>query len=177
MLLGTCVLSAAILLAVAGVAKLRTPGPAATMIVNLLPGRPRARRLARCAGVVELLAGLATVVVGGRVTAALLALCYLVLLAVAVRLATGAERAACGCFGAADGVVGPAHVVLDLAGLGIAVWAVVQSSGPATALFDHGPLVGAGAVLQAVLLAALGYLSITALPALTAARRTLEGVS
>src|SRR4051794_9106 len=120
MLLGACALAAAVLLLVAGAAKLRTPGPAAAMIVTFLPGMRRARRLARATGLVEFAAGAATVAFGGRIAAVALAACYLLLLAVAVRLASADERAACGCFGAADGVVGPAHVLLDLAGLGIA---------------------------------------------------------
>ena len=54
--------AAAVLLAVAGVAKLRTPAPAASMLVGLWPRlRPlsRARAVARGAGAVELCVGLA----------------------------------------------------------------------------------------------------------------------
>jgi hypothetical protein len=150
------------------------------MIVMLWPRlRPlaRARRIARLAGVVELAAGLATLAVGGRIALSLLAACYLVLTAVALRLATGAQRAACGCFGAADGIVGAPHVVLDLACLGVAGWAFVQSPAGVTALYGGGVLTGLAVTAQALLLAALGYLSITALPALSAARRSVEGMS
>ena len=115
------------------------------------------------------------ILVGGWITAALIATCYLVLTAVAVRLATGSRPAACGCFGAADGVVGGAHVVLDLAALGAAVAGCVRPPGAVWTLFDGGPLTGLTVIIQAVLLAALGYVSITALPALTAARRQAEG--
>lgn len=169
--------AAAVLLAVAGVAKVRTPGPAATMIVTVWPRlRPlrRARLVARAVGVVELGSGIAVLAVGGRVPAVLLIACYLALAAVALRLALGAEHASCGCFGAADGEVGAAHVVLDLCGVGIAVAACVRPPGPITALFADGVLSGLTLCAQALLLAALGYLSITALPALTAARRPLE---
>ncbi len=117
---------------------------------------------------------MAAVVVGGHVATAALAACYLVVTAVAVRLVLRGEPAPCGCFGAADGDVGPAHVVLDVAALGIALVAAVAGPAGITGWGDHGALTGLTAAGQAVLLAALGYLSITALPALTTARRALE---
>jgi hypothetical protein len=169
--------AAAVLLAVAGVAKLRTPAPAAGMLVGFWPRlRPlsRARALARGAGAVELCVGLAGILVGGRIIAALLAACYLALTAVAVRLATGAQRAPCGCFGAADGDVGAAHVLLDCCATAVAVTALFVDPGNVAGLFHTGIGVGITSCAQAALLAALGYLSITALPALAAARRTLE---
>jgi hypothetical protein len=169
--------AAALLLLVAGAAKLRTPGPAAGMLVGLSPRlRPlrRARAVTRAAALVELGAGLALLAGGGRIAAALLAVCYLALTAVAVRLVTAPQAAPCGCFGAADGNAGPAHVVLDVLALAIAVAAVIHPSAGVPALFDSGTVTGLVATLQSALLAALGYLSITALPALTAARRTVE---
>jgi hypothetical protein len=180
MISGALGAAAAVLLIVAGLAKFRTPAPAAAMIVMLWPAiRParHARRLARCSGIVELAAGLATLAWGGRATLALLTACYLVLTAVAIRLATGRQRAACGCFGAADGTVGLPHVVLDLVCLTIATWGCVRPPGPVSALFGSGALTGIAVTAQALLLAALGYLSITALPALSAARRQVEGIS
>jgi hypothetical protein len=50
---------------------------------------------------------------------------------------------------------------------------IVPGSG-IVALFDAGTLHGITLIAQAVLLSALAYLSITALPALAAARRNLE---
>lgn len=167
----------ALLLVVAGAAKLRTPGPAAGMLVGLTPRlRPlrRARRVARGAAVVELAAGLSLLAFGGPIPAAVLAACYLALTVVALRLATAPEAAPCGCFGAADGDVGIAHVALDVCGLAVGVAAVVHPAGGVAALFDAGVAAGITACLQAAVLAALGYLSITALPALAAARRTVE---
>jgi hypothetical protein len=169
--------AAAALLAVAGAAKLRTPAPAASMLVGFWPRlRPlgRARTVARGVAAVELGVGVACVALGGRITAALLAVCYLALTAVAVRLATGAQPASCGCFGAADGDVGPAHVVLDCCAAAVAVTAVFVAPDNVAGLFHAGVGVGLTSCAQAALLAALGYLSITALPALAAARRTLE---
>jgi hypothetical protein len=168
--------AAAVLLAVAGLAKLRTPAPAARMLVRFVPrlGSRRARAIARTAGLIEVGSGIAMLAAGGRIAAAVLAACYLVLTIVAVRLATGPEPTPCGCFGAADGDVGIAHIVLDGCALAAALAAVVRPPGGLAAVFHDGGVNGAVVLAQAVLLAALGYLSITALPALVAARRTLE---
>ena len=177
MLLAAVTVAAAALLLVAGVAKLRTPGPAAAMITGALRVRRSrsARRLARAAGLVEAAVAVAALVVADRAAFALLAGCYLVLTALAVRLATAPRPTACGCFGAADGAVGPTHVLLDLACLAAAAASAVHPSGGAVALFGSGASTGTVLLAQAALLAALGYLSITALPALAAARRILEG--
>jgi hypothetical protein len=175
-IVGALSAAAAILLVVAGVAKVRTPAPAAAMIALLWHRAPRPRLLARAAGVVETLAGLFALAGGGRIALSVLAGCYLVLTVVAVRLAVGPQRAPCGCFGAADGTVGTAHVVFDLACLGAAVCGFVRPPGSVLELFDGGTLAGVTVVGQTLLLAALGYLSITALPALAAARREVEGL-
>lgn len=186
MIVGALAAAAAVLLAVAGLAKLRTPGPAAAMIVALWPRRQplrqarmqrQARMLARAAGLVEVGGGVATLAFGGRVALSVLAACYLVVAVLALRLATGPQHAACGCFGAADGVVGPAHVILDFACLGVAGWALARPPAGLGTLFEPGMLTGFTSTAQVVLLASLGYLSITALPALSAARRSLEGSS
>jgi hypothetical protein len=169
--------AAAVLLIVAGVAKYRTPAPAASMLALLWPRIRSARRVARASGIVECVAGVATLGFGGRAALALLALCYLVLTLVAIRLATGQQPAVCGCFGAADGTVGLPHVLLDLAGVSVAIWGAVRPPGSVTNLFGSGALTGVTVIAQALLLAALGYLSITALPALSAARREVEGAS
>jgi hypothetical protein len=175
-IVGALSAAAAVLLVVAGVAKIRTPAPAAAMIVLLLPRMRRGRVVARAAGTVEMAAGLVALVFGGRVALAVLAGCYFVLTLVAIRLATGPQRAPCGCFGAADGTVGTAHIVFDSICLAAAVAGVVRPPGSVFALFDGGTLAGVTVVAQVLLLAALGYLSITALPALSVARHEVEGV-
>jgi hypothetical protein len=176
MVVGALCMSAAMLLVVAGLAKIRTPGPAAAMIVMVLPAARTVRRgtwIARGAGVLELAAGLFAVAAGTRAGMAALAACYLVLTAVAVRLAAGPQRVPCGCFGPADGTAGRAQVVLDGACLAVSVAGVLRPPGPFAGLFDAGPLVGGTLLAQAVLLAGLAYLSVTALPALSAARGAL----
>jgi uncharacterized membrane protein YphA (DoxX/SURF4 family) len=172
--------AAAVLLIVAGLAKLRTPAPAAAMIASFSRGLRRPRLLARVSGAVECLLGVAALTLGSGPALIALAAGYAVLTAVAVRLATRPQRTACGCFGTADGAVGAPHVVFDLACLAGAVAGAIRPPGPATALFDSGPLIGVTVTGQALLLAVLGYLSITALPALVAARREvvrkMEGI-
>lgn len=178
MLSSALLAAAALLLFVAGVAKVRTPGPAAQMLVTVWPRiRPvrRARLVARTVGVIEGAAAVATLVTGSRAAIVVLLLCYLVVTAVAVRLAFGRERASCGCFGAADGAVGVPHLVVDVAAVMVAAWAAARPPGGVGSLFDDGALTGVTLVLQVVLLTALAYLSLTALPALVAARRTVEG--
>ena len=98
MLTSALLAAAALLLFVAGVAKVRTPDPAARMMVSLWPRfRPvrRARLVARTVGVVETTAAVATLVTGSRAAIVVLLLCYLAVTAVAVRLAFGRERASC----------------------------------------------------------------------------------
>lgn len=172
--------AAATLLVVAGLAKIRTPAPAATMLATFVESwrvsRARARLAARAAGVVECVVGVAALVFGGRVALTALAAAYLVLTVVALRLATGPRRAACGCFGAADGTVGAPHVAFDLVCLVVAVTGAARASGSVATLFGGSALAGVTAVLQVLVLSALGYLSITALPALAAARREVEGI-
>ncbi|HEY7007766.1 MAG TPA: MauE/DoxX family redox-associated membrane protein [Jatrophihabitantaceae bacterium] len=168
MVVGALSTSAAVLLIVAGVAKIRTPGPASAMIGALLPRVRPGAWTARGAGVIELVVGALALVAGTRVAMAALAACYLVLAAVAIRLAAGPQRVPCGCFGAADGTTGRAQVVLDVACLAVALAGVIRPPGAVTALFDGGALVGVSVLAQALLLAALGYLSVTALPALSA---------
>lgn len=175
MTVGALSAAAAVLLAVAGLAKLRTPAPAAAMIATVLHRRRRSLVIARLTGLAELVVGALALALGDRLAMALLMTAYLVLTAVAVRLATGPQRAACGCFGAADGEVGPAHAGFDLACLAAAVAGLVRPPSSVVALFDEGALAGVTLVGQVLLLAALGYLSITALPALSAARREVEG--
>lgn len=175
-MIDTLAAAAALLLAVSGAAKVRHPGPAAAMLVRLLhrPARDRAGAalLVRGTGLGELAVGLALVVTGSRVAAVLLAAAYAGFAAVAVLLLrTGAGRTSCGCFGAADSPIGPAHLVLTAAGAAAGVAAAIHPSG--AGLFHGGHLVVVTGWAQAVLLAALGYLAVTALPALLAARRPL----
>jgi hypothetical protein len=166
--------AAAILVAVAGVAKVRSPQAAVAMLRRGWPGLRRFARLpsaVRVGGAAETSVGLAVLAAGGRVGAALLAACYLAFAVVAGRLMRRGDNASCGCFGRSDSPVGRAHLGLNLVCVAVSVTAAVRSSRPVGGVLEHGVAIGSIAALQILLLAWLGFLSITALPALAAARR------
>ena len=100
-------------------------------------------------------------------------MCYLIFTAITMRLLLGGRRTPCGCFGRADGDVGVAHLAVNVIGVAIAAGAALRPPGALCGLFNAGSLSGVVAAGQSVLLAYLGFLSITALPALAAARRRL----
>ena len=175
-MIGSLQLAAALLLAGAGLAKLRAPDQAAAMLRRAWRTTLRgsaARMLVRAGGVAEFAVGTAVIVTGGRQAAVLLGCCYSVFLIVAGRLVLGGQRASCGCFGATDSPIGLGHVVVNLAAVAIAAFATVRPPGQVGGLLDATALTGLIGAGQAVLLAYLAFLSITALPALIAARRRL----
>jgi len=164
----------ALLLVVAGLAKLRNPLPARTAIVAArLPGGAAVRSpgAARAVGAAEVLVGAAALLVGGPVTAALLALAYGLLALVAARLLAVAAGADCGCFGASSTPISRWHLVLDL---GLAAAAVVAVLLPAPGLPEAVSAMswqGGLLVVLVGLLAYAAYLVTTALPSLAAASR------
>ena len=176
--------AAALLLVVSGIAKLGHPGAAAAMVLRLvrLTGpavrsardRRRAASLVRVVGLGEVGVGVAVVATGSRAAIVLLATAYLLFAAVAATLLrAGDARTSCGCFGSTHSPLGPAHLVLDLVAAATAVTAAFRPPGPGLGLWDGGPATAVIGSVQAVLLAALGYLAITSFPALLAARRPL----
>lgn len=167
-------LVAAVLLAVAGVAKLRRPAPTGLALARL--GLPGSDLAVRALGASEVVAGSAAGLLGGG-WAAPLAVVYLGFAAVttaqlAVARRTGAA-ADCGCFGDLSAPVGIGHVVVNLALATAAAWAtVVSAEGLADAVTD-----APAATVAVALLAAVGAVTtravMTDLPALAAARRAL----
>lgn len=174
---GSLELAAALLLVCAGFAKLRSPAAAALMVRRVWPriaSRVSAVASVRLVGIAEIAFGATAIVTGNRATAIALAAWYLAFTVLTVRLVRRAPNTSCGCFGELDNPLGPAHVALNVVCVAIASAAAVRPPGAFGAVFDRAPLpalIGAGQVL---LLAYLGFLSITALPALAAARRQLE---
>lgn len=170
-MIGSLALAAALLLGAAGLAKLVAPAPAATMLRRAWPTVRRPVLAVRATAVVEVATALAVLADGGRWSAVALGCCYLAFTALTARLVATRERASCGCFGGAESPVGAAHLVLNIVCTGLATTAVLRPAGPLGGLPDVGALRAAVGLGQAVLLAYLGFLSITALPALNAARR------
>lgn len=181
-MVGSLQAAIAVLLLAAGLGKVRAPAPASAMLRRALPvaGRPLARRSSvRAGGVVEVVIGAFALAGGTRAAVLLLALAYLVFAAISLRLLVldrggGAPRTSCGCFGQVDAPVGWAHVGLNVAALGIAVAAFVDPPGRWSGLFDADLASGVVAAAQVGVLAYLGFLTITALPELAAARRRVS---
>ena len=115
--------AAALLLAIAGGLKVARPRSAAHAMRSAdLPGSPL---LGRVLGLAEIVIAVAAIVLRGRATAALVAVCYLGFAGFVVRLRRHAgARADCGCFGAEDSPASPLHVWLNLVLAALAVAAV-----------------------------------------------------
>ena len=105
---------AALVVGIAGSAKLRAPATAAGALLTLgVPGGPR---VVRAVAVLELLAAGWCLAAPGRVAAVCLGCAYAVFAVTAVLLAH--RQAACGCFGGGEAPVSAVHWMLS-AGLGI----------------------------------------------------------
>lgn len=175
MLIGL-VSAAALLLAAAGLAKLRQRAPLRSALVAA--GIPGAHRLSaatatRLSGGAELAVALGALLVGGRIAAALIALAYLVLAGLSARMMAIESGQDCGCF-AKPVPVSHWHTVVNsgcaLAGL----IAFIRPSGTLAGQFADQPGTAAALLLAAATLAYLGYLAMTALPELLAAAAETE---
>jgi hypothetical protein len=151
-MVGSLEAAAAMLLACAGMAKIVAPAAASALLGRVWSHASTPPPVIRVAGASEVVIAFA---------------------AITTRLLLTGQRAPCGCFGRTDADVGIAHLVVNLIGVAIAGAAAVRPPGALCGLLDAGALTGVVAAGQAVLLAYLGFLSVTALPALAAARRQL----
>ncbi|MCQ3806325.1 MAG: hypothetical protein OXB92_15695 [Acidimicrobiaceae bacterium] len=157
--------AAALLLMVAGLAKVLRPVPTAELLASV--GLPEVPAAVAAMGVVESVVGVLALVVGGPLLAAATGTLYVGFIVVVGRaLATGAES--CGCFGRVDSPPSWIHVV------GNAVFAVasfVAAAGRTPAqVMAEGPAFGIGFVLAAGVLAGLALVAFTAVPEALAAR-------
>ena len=153
---------AAIVLCVAGVAKLRSPGTAANALAVL--GAPGGVTLARAIAVGELALGCWCIVAPSRIGAALIAVAYGGFAALGLVLAR--RHASCGCFGAGETRATPAQAALSAALMAVAIAATIS--------VPHGLpwIVARGAPGAAVLLigvAAAAYATVLAYTELPAA--------
>lgn len=158
--------AAALLLIVAGLAKILRPVPTAELLASF--GLPEATAAVVVIGVVESAVGVLALAVGGPVLAVATGTLYLGFIAVVGRaLATGAGS--CGCFGRIETPPSWIHVI------GNAVFAVVSfvaAAGrtPAQVMADQ-PAAGVGFVFASGVTAGLALAAFTALPEALAARR------
>jgi hypothetical protein len=159
--------AACLLLAFAGVAKLRRP--AGTRAAAAAAGLPSAPLAVRALGAIEVTvaaAGIAT----GRAAALGVAVVYSGLALVAIRLLVRSPGANCGCLGASDAPVSMGHVIVDSAAALAAVLAA----------FGGSPLAAAGRSLavRIAFLAAIAccaWLAAQVLDALPALSRAVGG--
>lgn len=162
--------AAAVVVAVAAVAKLRRPAPAGVAMRTL--GLPGSRWFVRAVAVGEA-AVAAAAFAGGRAGAAALAALHLGFAAVAAALR--ARSASCGCFGEATPVDGT-HVVANLVVAAVALGAAADGIVPSlTAALEGTPAAGVPYAVGVAVLAAAEIACLTALPdAHAAARRVLS---
>jgi hypothetical protein len=132
----TAVLGAgALVLVVAGAAKVADPSRTAGALAAL--GWPSSAGLVRVVAAAELLVGAGTLVVGGPVLAALVALSYLgFAVFVVAALTSGTPIGSCGCLGRADTPPTPLHVLVDAV---LAAGALAAAATSADPLLDAGP--------------------------------------
>jgi hypothetical protein len=166
--------AAAVLLLWSGLTKLARPDATAAMLSTLLRRPSRSwRTAARLTGLAEVAVGTATVVTGGRTACAALAACYLLFTLVAARLARAERPAPCGCFGRADAPTSRIHVAVDAVACAAGVAGSVAPPGGWGGFAGQPALVEAVGLGQVVLLAGMGYLLVTVLPAVLADRERL----
>jgi hypothetical protein len=153
----------ALLIAAAGLAKLRSPAPAGAALFAL--GLPSGPGLVRAIGAAELVLGLAALLVPGTLTAALLAAAYAGFAVVVAALARSAPGIPCGCFGAGSFTATRAHVAVDAGAAAIAAgFALDPAGGPLDWVSD--PLAGVSAIAAVVCSAWLCWALFTAPPSI-----------
>lgn len=158
--------TAALLLVFSGLAKLRDPAGART-VLGLL-GLPA--RAVSLVAVAELAVGGLVVAEPGRVSAAALAAVFLLFAAVIERLRRDAPGlASCGCLGSGSAAPSRMHSVLDLAFASAAGAAAVWPLPHPWTVVDARPGVGAVAAVGVVTAAALAAAWIDRLPTLMSA--------
>ena len=170
-------LVAAGLLVVAGVAKAARPDDTARAMAALLPGSPPLRPvrwLVRAGAVAEAALGVVAIAVPRPLTAALVACSYVAFAGVvAVARWRGGPLATCGCFGRPDTPPTALHLVLNLvlAGAALAVAVDAPSTGTLAAQLARMPWAGVPLLFASAVGLWLTGLALSALAALTAARR------
>jgi hypothetical protein len=170
-------LIAAGLLCVAGVAKAVRPDDTARAMASLLPGPPSLllmRWIVRLGALAEAVLGAVALAFPRPATAALVASSYLCFACVVAYVRRrGGPLATCGCFGRPDTPPTTLHLVIDL-GLAASAAAVAMGAphdGTLVTQLAHQPWAGFPLLFVSVVGLWLTALALSALAALTAARR------
>ena len=165
--------AAALLLGSAGIGKLLRPAPTVGALRAVrIPGAAllAAPTPVRLIGAAEILVAAAVLVFGGAISAALLAVSYLLLTVVGLRMLKSAPAADCGCFGRTEEPISRWHIAVDVTCLLIAVAAVIWPQHGVPGEFESQGLPTVVVVGLAGLCAWLGYLLMTEFPAMLAQR-------
>jgi hypothetical protein len=148
----------ATLLVITGVPKLTNPGGTARALYSL--GLPATLTTERAIGAAEIGAGIAALLLGGRLAAAAVAIVYLGFSAF-IALALRSDKVKnCGCFGDKDVPPSLLHLAVDLAAAAVATTLVFRPIGGITEVMGDTPwagvpllvLVAAGAALALMIL-------------------------
>jgi hypothetical protein len=157
--------AAGVLLAVAGVPKVREPGDLVRAVRSV--GMPVGRRAVRAFAAVEVVIAVAALAAPNRLTAALLAAMYAGFTAfVVAALRRGGVLSSCGCFGKADTPPTRAHALVTGAASGTALLVALDPPGAGawSALRDSGTLAVAGLVALVTLVGFLAWQVMAVLP-------------
>jgi hypothetical protein len=157
--------AAALLLLVAGLAKIARPAPTTELLATL--GLPERRTITLSIGVVEASVGCTALAVGGPIVAAATGVLYAGFVAVVWR-AMSAGAASCGCFGRVDAPPSWIHIVGNAA-LAAVSFAAVGGESPVDVMAGQ-PAGGLGFVLVVGVMAGLALVAFTALPEALGAR-------
>jgi hypothetical protein len=170
-------LIAAGLLCVAGVAKAAHPDDTALAMAALIPGRLPLRlvcSIVRAGALAEAALGAVAIVFPRPLTAGLVALSYVVFSAVVVYARMrGGPLATCGCFGRPDTPPTALHLVIDLSLATVATTVALSAPAQSTLALQlaHQPWAGVPLLFVSAVGLWLTTLALSALGALTAARR------
>ena len=159
--------SAAVLLVVAGAAKLSRPAPGVADLLGFRAPTP----LVRLVGASEAAVGIAALLVGGLAAWAM-GLLY-ASFAVIVLRAVLVKAGSCGCFGRLDAPPSRVHVLGNLTLAAVSFAAVGTDAAPVQAVaqsISDRPAVGAALAAEILLMAGLGLVAFTALPEALGAR-------
>lgn len=155
----------ALLLVHAGMVKLWRPE--AVRAALTAAGLPAGRSAARVLGVVEVAVGVAALVTGHALAAAVLGFAYAAFAVFSVRQRR--RGAGCGCFGEPTAEVSRTHIGLDVVGALVGGTAAVAGAPAALSLVAEGPLVAGLAALLGVTAVAAVQLLLSVLPDLATA--------
>jgi hypothetical protein len=172
------------LLVFAGVAKALRPDDTARALATLLPNAisrilsfDLARQVVRIVAVTEAALGVCALLFPGIVTAAMVAVSYMLFVCIVVHARSrGGALSTCGCFGRPDTPATGLHVVLNVAFVVTAVAVALQPPHftASYSFLENQPWDGVPLLLASGVGMCLSYLALSSLPALEGVRRSVS---